>query len=377
MANFYGDDTDNSQFGGFVNFYGGDGHDFLQGEAGANALYGGEGNDVLNGSLYLAYVGDGTFASPYVLTSFGPSGDDYFEGGSGDDVVYGADGNDVLYGGDGNESGIVSGYHGEVEIAGLFGGEGQDYLDGGRGNDLLDGGAGSDTMLGGLGNDTFLVDNVADVVIEAEGSGFDIVRASLNHVLAASVSIESLETNDPAGLLAINLTGNAFGQTVIGNAGANILSGLDGHDGLFGLGGKDRLLGGFGNDVVNGGAGGDVLVGGRGADDIYTGGADGVRDLVQYSSLRDSGVTSSTRDDVFQFVRSQDKIDLRLIDANLSVAGNQKFHVVSAFTGDTGEVRVVHSGAHTILQIDGDRDAAIDMTIRVLNVHLSASDLLL
>jgi Ca2+-binding RTX toxin-like protein len=232
-------------------------------------------------------------------------------------------------------------------------------------------------MVGGLGNDTFLVDNVADLVLEADGSGFDTVRAGLSYVLAASASIESLETLDAAGLLTINLTGNAFGQTIIGNAGANILSGLDGHDRLSGLGGNDRLLGGLGNDVVDGGAGSDVLLGERGADDIYTGGRDGMRDWVRYSSLRDSGVTSSTRDDVFQFVRFQDKIDLRLIDANLSVSGNQKFHVVSAFTGDTGEVRVVHSGAHTILQIDGDRDAAIDMTIRVLNVHLSASDLLL
>ncbi len=70
MANFYGDDTDDRVFGGFVNFYGGDGDDFMQGDAAANALYGGEGNDVLNGSLYLTYLGEGTLASPYVITSF-------------------------------------------------------------------------------------------------------------------------------------------------------------------------------------------------------------------------------------------------------------------------------------------------------------------
>jgi Ca2+-binding RTX toxin-like protein len=377
MANFYGDDTDDRVFGGFVNFYGGDGDDFVQGDAAANALYGGEGNDVLNGSLYLTYVGEGTLASPYVITSFGPSGNDYFEGAAGDDVIYGADGDDALYGGDGNESGVVTGYNGEVEIAGLFGGEGQDYLDGGRGHDLLDGGSGIDTLLGGLGDDTILVDSAADFVIEAEGSGSDTVLASVSYVLRAGAVVEALETNDAAGLLAINLTGNAFSQTITGNAGANVLRGVDGHDRMFGLGGNDRLFGGFGNEIMDGGTGSDILFGERGADDIYTGGADGVRDWVRYTSLLDSGVRSSTRDDVFQFVRSQDKIDLRAIDANLSVAGNQKFHVVSAFTGDTGEVRLARSGAHTILQIDGDRDNAVDMTIRVLNVHLTASDLLL
>jgi Ca2+-binding RTX toxin-like protein len=214
-------------------------------------------------------------------------------------------------------------------------------------------------------------------VIEAEGSGSDTVRASLSYVLGAGAVIEALETDNAAGLLAINLTGNAYGQTITGNAGANILRGLDGHDRMFGLGGNDRLLGGFGNEVMDGGTGSDILFGERGADDIYTGGADGVRDSVRYTSLLDSGVRSSTRDDVFQFVRFQDEIDLRPIDANLSASGNQRFHVVSSFTGDTGEVRLVHSGAHTILQIDGDRDTAVDMTIRVLNVHLSASDLLL
>ena len=38
MANFYGNDLDNSQTGGFVNYYGGDGNDFLQGDATANQL---------------------------------------------------------------------------------------------------------------------------------------------------------------------------------------------------------------------------------------------------------------------------------------------------------------------------------------------------
>ena len=101
-------------------------------------------------------------------------------------------------------------------------------------------------------------------------------------------------------------------------------------------------------------------------------------DSVRYQSLLDSGVNSFSRDEVFQFVLGQDKIDLRPIDANLSALGNQRFHVVSAFTSDRGEVRLVHTaGGDTIIQVDGDRDTAVDMTIRVVGVQLAESDLLL
>ena len=44
-------------------------------------------------------------------------------------------------------------------------------LQGGAGNDVLDGGAGGDRLEGGLGNDTFIVDDVADKVVEKTGQG--------------------------------------------------------------------------------------------------------------------------------------------------------------------------------------------------------------
>jgi hypothetical protein len=36
MANFYGSDIDDSVFGGFSNYYGGNGNDFLAGNANPN-----------------------------------------------------------------------------------------------------------------------------------------------------------------------------------------------------------------------------------------------------------------------------------------------------------------------------------------------------
>src|SRR5437763_1707852 len=131
MASYNGTDADNVQAGGFVNYYGGDGNDYLSGDATPNQLYGGQGNDILLGSQNLTFSGSGTLADPFVLTSFAPSGDDYIEGGTDADIVYAADGNDTIYGGDGNDSGVVTAISGSSYVAGLYGGDGNDLLDGG------------------------------------------------------------------------------------------------------------------------------------------------------------------------------------------------------------------------------------------------------
>lgn len=360
-----------------ANFYGNNDPNFFIGDTAADELYGGAGNDVLQGGVPVTTTGAGTAGSPLFYTGFAESGADYLEGGTGRDALYGANGDDLISGGDGDDSGAMQGVLAFWFTAGLFGGDGRDVLDGGRGNDLLDGGAGIDTLIGGDGDDTFLVDDAADLVIETPGFGIDTVLASVSYSLATHASVEVLRTNDDAGTLAINLTGNAFGQVLVGNDGRNILSGLDGRDNIFGLGGIDRLFGGVGNDALDGGTGADLLVGGLGADRIDTGGADGVRDTVRYTSLLESGTASFTRDQISGFVRGQDKIDLRPIDANPSLTGNQAFTVVSAFTSARGEVQLFESGADTIIRVDGDLDAAVDMTIRVIGVHLTASDLLL
>ena len=65
MANFYGTDIDDAAVGGaFVNYYGGDGNDFLNGNANPNELYGGQGNDHLAGGVWTTFTGNGTLANP-------------------------------------------------------------------------------------------------------------------------------------------------------------------------------------------------------------------------------------------------------------------------------------------------------------------------
>jgi len=62
------------------------------------------------------------------------------------------------------------------------------------GNETLDGGTGVDTMQGGLGNDTYVVDNIADTVIEtsALGSGIDTCKPVSLIVLAVWTALNTL-----------------------------------------------------------------------------------------------------------------------------------------------------------------------------------------
>jgi Ca2+-binding RTX toxin-like protein len=51
-----------------------------------------------------------------------------------------------------------------------------------------------------------------------------------------------LTTTNAAGVGAINLAGNSFGQQIIGNAGNNVIGGAGGNDVLRGLGGSDTFF---------------------------------------------------------------------------------------------------------------------------------------
>ena len=88
------------------------------------------------------------------------------DGGDGNDIITAGAGIDSLIGGAGNDT--------------LNGGAGNDTLDGGANNDTLDGGTGADVLTGGAGNDTYVVDDIGDSVVEAAGSGTDLVQISVN-----------------------------------------------------------------------------------------------------------------------------------------------------------------------------------------------------
>jgi serralysin len=137
---------------------------------------------------------------------------------------------------------------------------------------------------------------------------------------------------------------------------------------LFGLAGNDRILAGGGRDVLVGGKGRDVMTGGAGAD------------LFDFDHIRESGRTSLTRDQITDFRRGVDDIDLRSIDASTQRAGNNKFAFIGflGFSGVAGELRLHDAGKHIVVQGDVNGDGRSDFEILVRNVsYLSAGDFLL
>ena len=225
----------------------------IRGTAGANVLDGGAGADTLAGG-----AGDDTYivdnAGDIVVEAAGEGVDTVrssvsyllsenvenlvLTGGAninaignfGDNSLTGNGGANLLDGGFGNDT--------------LAGGAGNDTLVGGLGDDLLDGGLDADLMQGGAGNDSYLVDNVADTIVEGAGDGIDTVYASANHTLSANV--EHLVLTGGASLSG---SGNALDNTITGNSGDNLLSGMAGNDTFVGGAGNDVLLGGAGDDT--------------------------------------------------------------------------------------------------------------------------------
>ncbi|MER9677550.1 calcium-binding protein, partial [Mesorhizobium sp. M0208] len=124
----------------------------------------------------------------------------------------------------------------------LTGNEFAQTIQGNAGANIINGRGGADTMTGYGGNDTYYVDNAGDKVNEAVGGGTDKVLASVSHALAAGSQIELLATINASATTAINLTGNAFAQTIQGNAGANVINGGGGADILTGYGGNDAFV---------------------------------------------------------------------------------------------------------------------------------------
>ncbi|MER9681891.1 calcium-binding protein [Mesorhizobium sp. M0184] len=201
----------------------------IQGNAGANVINGRGGADTMTG-----YGGNDT----YYVDNTGDRVNEAVGGGT-DKVL--ASASYALSAGSQIE--LLATTSPSVSTAiNLTGNEFAQTIQGNAGANVINGGGGADTMAGRGGNDTYYVDNAADKVVEAVGGGTDKVLASVSHALLAGSQIELLATTNPSGTSAINLTGNAFAQTVQGNTGANIINGGGGADILTGNGGNDAFV---------------------------------------------------------------------------------------------------------------------------------------
>lgn len=114
----------------------------------------------------------------------------------------------------------------------------------GGANSALAGTDGGDTLQGLAGNDSYRVYTQADVTLEADGQGTDIVFASGNgYTLYQGQSIEGLSAANQSSTTGMLLTGNNLAQSagIIGTNGSDTIWGRGGNDVLTGRGGSDTF----------------------------------------------------------------------------------------------------------------------------------------
>lgn len=197
------------------------------------------------------------YGNSAVNTLTGNSGANTLDGGGGADTLLGAGGDDVYIVDDAGDvvtenldegadtviSSISYTLGANVEHVRLSGTADIDATGNALDNTLI-GNSGANVLTGGAGDDTYVIDSLADTVVELGGGGADTIRAAINLTLAAEV--ESLVLT---GISSLSGTGNALDNTMTGNAGINTLDGAAGNDTLDGGAGNDLLIGGLGDDT--------------------------------------------------------------------------------------------------------------------------------
>ncbi|AOS83388.1 hypothetical protein BIU88_04060 [Chlorobaculum limnaeum] len=331
------------------------GNDYIDGESGMDTMDGGFGNDtyvVDNAGDVVKEAADGgadtiessitytlgtcfenlTLTGTKSINGTGNVLDNILTGNSGSNILNGGYGIDTMDGGFGNDTYVVDNAGDVVEesfgagtdtvrsiISYILGSNvenlmltGSNAINGtgnslnniitGNGADnVLDGGTGADMMVGGQGNDVYVVDNTGDVVKELAGAGTDIVRSGISYTLGTNIENLTLKGSD-----AINGKGNVLNNVINGNDAANVLNGATGNDTIFGGGGNDTITGGLGIDEMSGGEGNDLFI-------------------FDYLATSESGIVTTSRDIITDFVTGHDRLELSAIDANVRVANNQTF----------------------------------------------------
>ena len=387
---------------------GGTGDDQLDGGTGVDRMVGSNGDDVYTvdnvGDVVIELLGEGDDTVRTTLVNYGLAADlenlvyigtqaftgtgnahnNRITGGTGADLLDGGAGIDRLAGGAGDDTYIVDeSLDMVVELAnggtdlirtsvasytlidhvenltytgsGAFRGEGNalsNVITGGAGADTLDGKGGIDRLVGGGGNDTYLVDETADVIVEAAGAGLDTVRSTaLNYILSNHVD---------------NLTFTGTGNfTGIGNNLANRIAGGDGDDVLDGGLGTDTLVGGKGNDIYKVNHASDIVqeAAGEGSDTVhstaasYTLGAN-VENLVQTGAA--AVLTGNALDNVLTGGAGNDT--LRGMDGNDRIDGGAGNDILQGNAGNDVFVFSVYAfGADTISGFDANPDGGQDL----------------
>lgn len=246
---------------------------------------------------------------------------------------------------------------------------------GGSGDDILIGSAAANVLNGGAGQDT------ASYVGAREGMTFSASSrtGSGDAVGDRYISIERFEGTNFADTMTGGsandyllgaggddlITGGNGVDTLFGGAGNDTIDGGNGSDALYGDAGNDLIRGGNDNDSLVGGAGDDRLEGGNGNDRLLGGTGN---DVLQGGNGNDTFVFEnlSGNDQILDFRRGQDKIDLSQVDA---ITGGTKDMFAwigsGAFSGVAGQLRSYSEGGSSFVAGDTNGDGVADFVIQV------------
>jgi Putative Ig domain/RTX calcium-binding nonapeptide repeat (4 copies) len=294
-------------------------NDTIDGKAGYDTMIGGKGDDTY-------------YVDKFATASFEPNCEP--TSGLGDVVVeLAAEGWDTVF------STVSYVLPANVEALTLLGtsrinGAGNEldnWLTGNSAANVLDGGQGADRMLGGAGDDTYIVDNLADLVIESASEGTDLVQTRVSHALSNNV-----ENLTALGSAALVLTGNALNNVLTANNAGNRLDGGAGNDTLKGGAGADILIDLAGDTSVSAGSGNDYVLTGAGVDTIRAGTGN---DVVQSGAGNDN-ISTLDGNDVLDLGAGNDTLDAAGSNNWMAAGlGNDSF----TFTGD-GNVLAFNKG---------------------------------
>ncbi len=348
-------ETVNGEVGSWSSVYDTNTGNLVEGAAGNGYIYGNGGADQIVAEDDDDHVDGGI-------------GTDIVDAGGGDDGLNGGPGGDILDGGDGNDAasyetadeGVVAVLDSEVapSINGArmsrMSNTGEAAGDVYRNIENLIGSAHTDTLVGDKLRNTLTGGKSGDV-LDGRG-GIDVAGYSNSErEVVASLANPDGNQGDAHGDTYISiegLEGSMYADTLIGNSLAN------------------QIFGGLGNDSIEGLAGKDVLMGNVGADKIDCG-SDAETDTVRYQNIADSPV-GRRRDQILNFVITNDKIDVSRIDANKKIKGNQVFKF-SNTKPQANSLWFAKTGKDVTLLGDVDGDVKADFEILIKNTETISS----